>query len=232
MTNNRMIPIGQVLKIIDDLRELAKQSEIMSAVGALGEVRDALLAAPSPPLHTDEERAALDAYSVVRAPFDRDNRTFTNKDHRNALMAAVAAVDEVRFRRFAESVGVKIEPTERPHVTPIGGNLGVKPLGSPDPTPIKPLPASKSSPRLHQYKFGPAGSIETIMLTTGQREALRTIASQEKIRRGGICPRWLLASATSTSLLRRDLVTKHDYPLIGYRLTERGQAVVAALTAD
>lgn len=120
-------------------------------------------------------------------------------------------------------------PTERPHVTPIGGNLAVKPLGSPDPQPAK--PARKSPPRL-KYKFGPAGSIHEIALTAGQRETLRTVHRLGLRHRDNICPRRLLTGSSSASLVKKGLLAQRSFPVIGYKLTAEGKAVVAALTKD
>jgi hypothetical protein len=112
----RIVPIAKVLELLDAQAELARSSEIMSTVGALTEIREQLVAIGGhDPLPSDEERAALDAYSVVKA--DRTNggtTVFTNGVHREALMAAVHAVDEVRFRAFADSFGIKLTSTETP----------------------------------------------------------------------------------------------------------------------
>lgn len=166
-----------------------------------------------------------EATVITLAELDRlIAKELSTHEYGDTFDGARVALDGLRDRIRAHCAA----PIEQPHVTPIGGHLGVKPLGSPNSAPAKPAP--KSTLQLH-YKFGPAGSVETISLTDSQREALRTIAKVGANRRNQICPRRLLASATSTSLLKRDLVTKHSYPVIGYKLTERGKAVVAALNA-
>jgi hypothetical protein len=248
----RTVPIRKVLELLDAQAELARSGGIMSAIGALTEIREQLVAISGhEPLPSDEERAALDAYSVVKA--DRTNggtRVFTNGHHREALMAAVTAVDTVRFHAFADSFGVKLRPTERPHVTPIGGHLGVKPLGSPNPGPesakpaqsvgeLAPLPGGGYTRT--KFDLDQVRDIhrEAVQLSPAQRRALLVLFEMAPRYAEGVVPGEFISSSerTLTSLSLREFIGWHDLATDGgeahwgWRLTEAGRHAVGKLIA-
>lgn len=107
-------------------------------------------------------------------------------------------------------------PTERSHVTPIGDGIGVKPLGSPDPA-----------------KLGRETQRFVDSLNDNQRSALLALAEMAlEYRGGGIVPTSRFTTgATGAALERRGLVEWRSTPHKGYKLTERGQAVVDALNS-
>ena len=72
----------------------------------------------------------------------------------------------------------------------------------------------------------------SVTLTEGQCVALRTVGKEMPHWRDGICPRRFLKSASSTSLVRLGLLDARTYPVIGYKPTGRGRAVIAALLSE
>jgi hypothetical protein len=78
-----------------------------------------------------------------------------------------------------------------------------------------------------QYEF--LGKPVTANLTAGQVATMRAVAEYGPRFRDNICPRRLLRAASSTSLVRLGFLDKRTFPIIGYKLSSKGEALAAAL---
>jgi hypothetical protein len=189
-------------------------------------------------LDYDRLRAALDAYSVVKAERDEAGKPFTQGDHERAMKAALDAADDVtssvaqpsRLVALIDQAIADVQATAEP-----GWEF------APDDPPLKGLTQLRERVVAQQQSAAAEAStlvsaadvhvaVSALSRSGSQREALtRMVEMESKFDRGVVPLGRYSSGATASALYRRGLIAMRSAPRVGYVLTALGRVVHATL---